>query len=76
MLVKIVAYPFNIISPTSSKSEFEDENEWDILEDGLDAAVLDEIIFLDKHSIPSDNCDSLVSGIKEYTACIVSNGPY
>ena len=71
--VKIVAQPFSPTSLPNDQSVFDNNDDWDSLEEDLDAAVLDDTIFLDKYYIPSDNCEALVAGIVAGMACIVSN---
>ena len=69
----MVAQPFNPTPPPYDQSDFEDDTERNSLEDGLEAAVNDKTILLDKYSIPSDNCEALVAGIIAGSACIVSD---
>ena len=57
-------------------SDFEDASLWTSLSDGMDSAVEDPTILLNKYQLPSDECRALVDGIVAGTASIVSNGSF
>ena len=66
-----------IVCPNSNMlSDFEDASLWTSLQDGIDSAVEDPTILLDKHQLPSDDCRALVDGIVAGTASIVSDGSF
>ena len=49
---------------------------WASLSDGLDTAVDDPTILLDRYQLPTDGCLALVNIIVQGTACIVSGGSF
>ena len=66
-----------IVCPNSNMlSDFKDASLWTSLSDGMDSAVEDPTILLDKYQLPSDECRALVDGIVAGTASIVSDGSF
>ena len=66
-----------IVCPNSNMlSDFEDASVWTSLSDGMDSAVEDPTILLDKYQLPRDDCRALVEGIVAGTASIVSDGSF
>ena len=64
-----------IVRPNSNLlSDFEDASVWTSLSDGMDSAVEDPTILLDKYQLPLDNFRALMEGIVAGTASIVSDG--
>ena len=63
--------------PTSNLvSDSEDASVWTSLSDGMDTAIEDPTILLDKYHLPLDGCLTLVAGIVARTASIVSDGSF
>ena len=74
--VEIQVQSFNVCLSNNSLSDFEDNFAWTPLSDGLDTAIDNPTILLDRYLLPSDKCLTLVNGIVQGTACIVSNGSF
>ena len=64
---------FSLLPPVNALSEFEDEYSWSPLSEGFDQAIIDPTILLDRFVLPEDMCQSLVEGIKNSIASIVSD---
>ena len=67
---------FELLSLINSLSDFEANSEWSSLSEGFDYALNDQTILLDRFFPPKDMCSSLVEGIINVTASIVSDGSY
>ena len=67
---------FSVCPNSNLLSDFEDESLWTSLSDGMDSAVEDPTILLNKYQLPSDECRALVDGIVAGTASIVSEGSF
>ena len=65
-----------LLSTISALSDFEADSEWSTLSEGFDYAINNPTILLDKFILPEDMCNSLVDGIKNSTASIVSDGSH
>ena len=68
------AVVFDILPPSNSLSEFENEYAWSNLREVFDKTIEDPTILLDKFVLPEDTCQALSEGIRNGTASIVSNG--
>ena len=73
IVVEMQVPSFSILPPTDDLSDFTYLSEWGSLADGLNAAVADPAILLDLYPLPLDSCLTLVDGITQGTASIVSN---
>ena len=67
---------FVVLSPVNSLSDFEANSEWSNISEGFDYALKDETILLDRFFPPDDMCNSLVEGIRNGTASVVSDGSF
>ena len=65
---------FEILPPSNSLSEFENDYAWSDLQEGFDKAIEDPTILLDKYILPEDKCQALSDGIRNGTASIVLDG--
>jgi len=67
---------FVLLSVINSLSDFEANSEWSTLSEGFDYGINDQTVLLDKFFLPEDMCNSLVGGIRNGKASVVSGGSF
>ena len=67
---------FDILPPSNSLSEFENDYALSNLREGFDKAIEDPTILLEKFVLPEDNCQAFCTGIRNGTASIVSDNSF
>lgn len=61
--IKVQAQASNILLSTDALFDFEDNEGWENLADGLDTVVDDPTILLDQYQLPPNKCLDLVDSI-------------